>query len=136
MSNDLPSHRNSSRRASFRHAFAGMQYAFQTQPNTWIHAVATLVVLFAGLWLGLSMLAWVAIVLAVGIVWVLEFINTSIEAAVDLAQPEIHPLAKAAKDTAAAAVLTGAITAALVGLLVLGPPLLEKLRLLGTPPGQ
>ncbi|MFD1953349.1 diacylglycerol kinase family protein [Paenibacillus thailandensis] len=34
-----------------------------------------------------------------------ELINTAIEKAVDLASPAVHPLAKAAKDTAAGAVL-------------------------------
>ena len=53
--------------------------------------------------------------------------NTAIEAVIDLAAPKPHPLAKIAKDVAAAAVLVGACGAALIGLLILGPPLWQKL---------
>lgn len=82
-----------------------------------------------GLWLGLGRLEWAVIVLAIGLVWMAEFVNTALEAVVDLASPDLHPLAKIGKDVAAAAVLAGAATAVLVGLLVLGPPL--WLRLFG-----
>ncbi len=85
------------------------------------------VVLGLGWWLGLDALRWVVLVLAIGLVWVAEFVNTAIEAVVDMASPEIHPLAGAAKDVAAAAVLLAAITSVVVGLLVLGPPLLARL---------
>jgi diacylglycerol kinase len=56
-----------------------------------------------------------------------EFINTAIEAVVDLASPNKHPLAKIGKDVGAAAVLVAAFATALIGLLILGPPLLTKL---------
>jgi diacylglycerol kinase len=65
-------------------------------------------------------------------VFAAEFLNTSIEAVVDLASPEIHPLAKIGKDVGAAAVLVAALAAILVGLLILGPPLWAKLSLLFT----
>ena len=80
-----------------------------------------------GLWLGLGRLEWAVIVLAVGLVWMAEFVNTALEAVVDLASPDLHPLAKIGKDVAAAAVLVGAITAVVVGLLVLGPALWLRL---------
>jgi diacylglycerol kinase len=68
------------------------------------------------------------LVLATALVLILEGINTAIEAAVDLAAPDRHPLAKAAKDLAAAMVLIAAIASAAVGFIILGPPLLQKLR--------
>ena len=58
---------------------------------------------------------------------ILEGLNTAIEAAVDLASPNLHPLAKTAKDVAAAMVLIAAIASVGVGLLILGPPLWRKL---------
>jgi diacylglycerol kinase len=67
------------------------------------------------------------IVIAIALVWTSEFLNTALEAVVDLASPERHYLAKVCKDVGAAAVLIAAITAVLIGLLILGPPLLEKL---------
>ena len=59
-----------------------------------------------------------------------EFLNTSIEAVVDLANPKIHPPTKISKDVDAAAVLVAALAAILMGLLILGPPLWAKLSLL------
>jgi diacylglycerol kinase len=61
------------------------------------------------------------------VVWMAEFMNTALEALVDLASPDYHPLAKVAKDVAAAAVLVGALGAVLIGLLILGPPLWQKI---------
>ncbi|MCC7359882.1 MAG: diacylglycerol kinase family protein [Anaerolineales bacterium] len=112
-----------SRLASFRFAFAGWWYMLRTQRNAWIHAVVSTVVFALGLLLGLGRLEWAILVLTVGLVWMAEFVNTALEAVVDLASPDLHPLAKVGKDVAAAAVLVGAATAVLVGLLVLGPPL-------------
>jgi diacylglycerol kinase len=60
-------------------------------------------------------------------VFTAEFINTAIEAVVDLASPVQHPLAKVGKDVGAGAVLIAALAAALVGLLILGPPLWARL---------
>ncbi len=71
---------------------------------------------------------WALLIGACVLVLSAELLNTAIEKAVDLAMPEQHPLARVAKDAAAGAVLIAAIGAALIGLLVLGPPLLSWLR--------
>ena len=59
--------------------------------------------------------------LTMGLVISCELINTAIEAVVDLVTEEYHPLAKVAKDTAAAAVFVFAIIAIIVGLIIFGP---------------
>lgn len=112
---------------SFRYAFAGWWYVLRTQPNAWIHAAITTAVVLLALWLRISRLEWAVLVLTFLAVWMGEFINTAIEAVVDLTTPHPHPLAKAAKDVAAAAVLVGACGAVLIGLLILGPPLWRAL---------
>ncbi len=112
-----------SRVRSFGHAFEGVAYALRTQPNTRIHLGILGVIVIAGLVLGLGLTEWALIALAAGLVFVAELLNTGIETVVDLASPDLHPLAKAAKDVAAGAVLVSALTAVAVGLLVLGPPL-------------
>ena len=99
----------------------------RTQRNAWIHACATLAVTALGLWLRLGPLEWAVIILVIGSVWMAEFVNTALEAVVDLASPDLHPLAKVGKDVAAAAVLVSAVTSVLVGLLILGPPLWARL---------
>ena len=117
-----------SRLASFRHALRGWRYVMQTQRNAWIHGVVATLVLLVGLWLGLPARDWAVLVLTIAMVFAAEFINTSIEAVVDLATTEKHPLAKVGKDVGAAAVLVSALAAALVGSLILGPPLVERLK--------
>ncbi len=111
---------------SFRYAFQGWSYVLNNEPNSWIHALATLLVLLLAFWLRLPARDWAILLLAIILVWTAEFFNTAIESLVDLASPKEHPLAKTAKDVAAAAVLIAALTAVLIGLLILAPPLLEK----------
>ncbi len=118
-----------SRAKSFQYAFDGWWYVIRTQHNAWIHAVISLIVLGMGLWLTLSPRDWAVIILAMMAVWTAEFMNTALEALVDMATEEFHPLAKIAKDVAAAGVLVGAAGAILVGLLIMGPPLMKKLGL-------
>ncbi len=100
----------------------------RTQPNTWIHVSATAAVLLLGVLLRLPALHLAVLILTIGAVWTAELVNTAVETLVDLASPDHHPLAKISKDTAAAAVLASAIVSVLVGLLILGPPLLKLLE--------
>ncbi len=116
-----------SRIEAFRYAFSGWWYVLRTQRNAWLHAIATVASVALGIWLQLERLEWALLVLAIGMVWLSEFINSSLEAIVDLASPEVHPLARVGKDVGAAAVLIAAATAAAIGLLVLGPPLWSKI---------
>ncbi|MBI3242386.1 MAG: diacylglycerol kinase family protein [Chloroflexi bacterium] len=119
--------RATSRLSSFRHAFAGWWHVLRTQRNAWIHAIISTAVFIVGLWVGLERRDWAIILLAMVAVWMGEFVNTALEAVVDLASPDIHPLAKVGKDVGAAAVLIAALAAVLIGLLILGPPLWEKI---------
>jgi len=116
-----------SRWHSFGHAFRGWTYVLKTQKNAWIHATVATLVFILGLWLGLPLRDWALLILTIAMVFTAEFVNTAIEAVVDLASPAHHPLGKVGKDVGAAAVLVAALAAALVGLLILGPPLLARL---------
>ena len=115
------------RARSFKYAFAGIYYALRTQPNTWIHLTITILCIMMAAWLKLPWRDWAVLVLAIVIVWGGELMNTAVEAIVDMTMPDPHPLAKAAKDVAAGAVLFLALGAAVVGLLILGPPLWARL---------
>lgn len=116
-----------SRIAAFRHAFRGWGYVLKTQQNAWIHSVVATVVIVLGLWVNLQARDWAVLVLTIAMVFTAEFINTAIEAVVDLASPVHHPLAKTGKDVGAAAVLVASLAAAVIGLLILGPPLWSKI---------
>ena len=121
-----------SRIESFRYAFQGWFHVLKTQRNAWIHSAIATAVFLVGIWLQLPPRDWAVIVLTAALVFTAEFINTSIEAVVDLASPDVHPLAKIGKDVGAAAVLVAALAAVLIGLLLLGPPLWQKLTALIT----
>ncbi len=113
--------------ASFRYAFAGIFHTVRTQPNARIHLGVIVLVVALGLWLGLSLVEWAVIVLTSAVVFMAEMFNTAIEATIDLATRDHHPLAKIGKDVAAGAVLVGAILAVLIGVLLLGPRLWARL---------
>ena len=117
-----------SRLRSFSYAFQGWYYVLRNEQNAWIHAVITVLVIFLAFWLDLPTRDWAVILLAIVMVWAAEFFNTAIESIVDLVSPDKHPLAKVGKDVGAAAVLIAALTSVLIGLLILGPPLLKRLN--------
>jgi len=112
---------------SFRFACSGLWYALRTQRNTRIHLTVAAAVVALGLWLALSHIQWAVLTLTIGLVLVSEMLNTVAETLVDLASPDYHPLAKVVKDVMAGAVLLTAIISVIVGLLVLGPPLWDRL---------
>ena len=109
---------------SFQYAFAGIWYTLRTQRNAQIHFSIALLIFILGLTLGLTSTEWAIIILTMGFVLVAEMMNTVAEAAMDYMTAEFHPQVKIVKDVAAGAVLLSAITALVVGLLILGPPLL------------
>lgn len=116
-----------SRIHSFEYAAHGWLYVLRTQHNAWIHCVAATLVMLMCLWLRLPLRDWAVIILAIAMVFTAEFINTAIEAVVDLASPVHHPLAKVGKDVGAGAVMVAAAAAVLVGFLIMGPPLWTRL---------
>lgn len=119
-----------SRIAAFGHAFRGWAYVLKTQHNAWIHSVVATLVVAVGLWLKLDTRDWAILIITIAMVFMAEFINTAIEAVVDLASPVHHPLAKVGKDVGAAAVLVAALSGVVIGLLILGPPLWQRLSIM------
>ena len=98
-----------------------------TQHNAWIHAAFTIAVVVSGFFFQLTKTEWTWIVLAIVSVWTAEALNTAFEFLTDVASPAFHPLAEKAKDVAAGAVLITAFGSVLIGLLVFGPYLLDRL---------
>ncbi len=107
---------------SFRYAFAGSRVLL-SQHNAWIHAAATLVVVIGGLVLGVSRLEWAVLILAMGLVWAMEAVNTAVELLADEVSLDQRERIGKAKDVAAFGVLAAAIAAVLIGLLVFIPHL-------------
>jgi diacylglycerol kinase (ATP) len=109
--------------SSFRAAFAGLAFLLRTQVNARWHLVATILAIFAGIAFRVTRGEWLALILAMALVWVAEAINTAIEQACDAITREQHPHIGPAKDVAAAAVLLASLFAVLIGLLVFVPHL-------------
>lgn len=108
---------------SFVYAFSGLRYAVRTQRNGRVHLVIAILAIAMGLWLGISPIEWGLVFVAITGVFIAEMLNTVVEACVDLATQEYHPLAKIAKDVAAGAVLLNAVLSIIIGLFVFGPHL-------------
>lgn len=103
---------------SFNFAIEGMVYALRTQRNMRLHALAAVIVLTAGVLLGVQRWEMVAILLTIAFVFVTELANTAVEATVDMMVDTYDPMAKVAKDVAAAAVLVASLNAVAVGYLL------------------
>lgn len=112
---------------SFKYAFHGIWIMIRSQHNAWLHALATGLVIGAGLFLRIARFEWNWLILAIMAVWSAEALNTAFEFLADATTPAYHPLIGKAKDVAAGAVLIAAIGSVLIGALVFGPHLVELL---------
>lgn len=110
---------------SFQFAFNGIKLLITKEHNAWIHCFAAVCVLIAGALLGLSHMEWIAVVVVIGAVLAAEAVNSSIEALADLVSPEYNEAIKRTKDLAAGAVLIMAIAAAIVGLIIFIPKIMD-----------
>ena len=106
---------------SFGYAFEGLSYAYTHEQNMVVHFSVALIVIILGLLFRISLFEWLICTILIGLVIATELINTSIEAVVDLISPQIHPLAKIAKDTASAAVFFFALTSMVAGGIIFIP---------------
>lgn len=106
---------------SFKYAFFGFLQAFKTEQNLRIHCVSAILVFALSIRLHLSKMEWIIILLLIGGMFALELMNTAIERTVDLVTKDFHPLAKQAKDIAAASVLIFSIIAAIIGMMIFLP---------------
>lgn len=106
---------------SFSYAAQGIRTSF-TERNFKVHCLMAFVALVLCALLSVPAWGWVAVIVCIGMVFAAEAVNTAVEAVVDLASPELHPLAKRAKDCAAGAVLILAVVSVLVAAIVYIPP--------------
>lgn len=112
---------------SFKFAFNGIKLLITKEHNAWIHCFAAVCVVIAGFILRLSATEWIAVVFAIGTVLAAEAVNSSIEALADLVSPGYNEAIKRTKDLAAGAVLILAIAAAIVGLIIFVPKIMETI---------
>jgi len=100
---------------SFKYAWKGLSFCFQSENNFKIHCLAALNAIFFGIYFDISNIEWCLIIFAIGIVLITEIINTAIEKIVDFVCPDQNPKAGLIKDISAAAVVMASVVAALIG---------------------
>jgi len=112
---------------SLNHAIDGFRYLYGTQNNVRIHFIITIGIIILSILLGISIIEWGLIFLAMGLVWITESFNTVYERMFDLVDPTINPLVKIGKDVSAAAVLISAFVSIIVGIMIFLPRILSIL---------
>lgn len=109
---------------SFSYAIKGIISALKTEQNLLIDFIVAIVTILLGIYLKLSTIEFCIVLLAISLVISMELVNTSIEYAIDMAMPEIHPLAKISKDVASGAVLFSAIISLVIGIIIYLPKII------------
>lgn len=109
-----------SRLLSFRYAFNGLKVLLK-EPNACIHISVSVIVVIAGIFFKVSMIEWICLVFAIGLVVSMEAINTSIEKLSDFVSPQKNEQIKKVKDVAAFAVLFCAFISVIIGLIIFVP---------------
>ncbi|MDD5341352.1 MAG: diacylglycerol kinase family protein [Patescibacteria group bacterium] len=111
---------------SFGFALIGLAKVFKEEKNFQIHTAVTLIVLFFAFYFQIAIWQWVVLILIIALVMVLEIINSIFERLLDLIKPRLHEYVGDIKDMTAAAVLVGAVSAAIIGLIIFIPYIVAK----------
>ena len=110
---------------SFKYAFSGLKYGFINTKNLHIDLIFIVAVIICGFAFKIHFVEWAILLGCIGLVVSLELMNTALEEVVNLASPDIHPLAKISKDVAAGAVLFAAIMSAIIGFVIFIPKFID-----------
>ncbi len=110
---------------SFKFAFEGLFFSLRNVRNFKIHLFFTTLVIIGGFYFRISIFEWLICLIFIALVISLELVNTAIEETVNLAMPNIHPVAKIAKDVAASSVLISAMISIIVGFIIFLPKIID-----------
>jgi len=113
---------------SFKYAFSGIALLFRHEHNSRIHLAAAVVVSIAGFCFHIGIYKWLAVVFAIGLVFMAEILNSAIEHITDIISPEYNHKAGQVKDLAAGAVLLASVTALVIGVIVFVPEIIKIIR--------
>ena len=113
----------------FTDAFRGLRVFCISTRHIYIHILAALAAIFLGFSFRVSSFEWIALVFAIGLVFMAEAFNTAIEIDIDLTSPEYHPYARDTKDVAAGAVLISVFVAVIIGLIIFLPKILLYVKM-------
>lgn len=116
------------RKKGFSYAFQGIGTLIKETAHAKIHLGSAILVFILGFLLKITTTEWLVLLSVISVVFLAEALNTSLEYLADATHPENHPLIKKAKDVGAAGVLITAIFAAIIGIIIFGPKLLDLLN--------
>jgi undecaprenol kinase/diacylglycerol kinase (ATP) len=106
---------------SFQYALQGFHYLFKEEENFYLHCLATITVIGAGVILEISRNDWLFVIFAVTLVLGSEILNTILEDICDEIEPQHHPVVGKIKDMMAAFVLLSSLAALLIGFFIFLP---------------
>ena len=115
---------------SFKYAFEGIATSFKTEQNMKIHIIMAIIVVILGILFKITKIEWIACIFSIVIVIASELFNTAIETIVDMITEEKNEKAKIAKDVSAGAVLITAIGAAIIGIIIFFPKIIDVIKLI------
>jgi diacylglycerol kinase len=116
-----------SRLGSFKFAVHGLVSLIKNEHNSRIHLIVAFAAIIIGIILNLNQYEWALLIVVIGIVFISELLNSSIESLADHINPEWNELIRRAKDYSAAAVLISAVIAIVVGALIFLPRIISLL---------
>ena len=111
----------------FSNAARGIKIAVRGEISFFGHLFATTVVVLAGAVLDISQTSWCLLTLCIALVLVAEMFNTALERLSRVITEEHNPRIRDALDVCAGAVLLASGGAVIVGIVLLGRPLLRWL---------
>ncbi|NLX63728.1 MAG: diacylglycerol kinase family protein [Clostridiaceae bacterium] len=120
--------KNKSIAQSFKNAVNGFYRAVTEEHNMKIHIAAAILVIVFGILFKLDIPRWLAVVFAIGLVFVCELFNTAIELLTDMVTTEYSQQAKNVKDISAAAVLVSAVISVIIGIIAFAGPIISLLE--------
>ena len=105
----------------FKYSFQGMAYCFTHETSFIFEALAIIAVIVLGIFFHIKLNEWVFSLVTLFLIMEVEFLNTGIEAVVDMVTEKFHPLAKIAKDCGSAATCFATFVALAVNLIIFIP---------------
>lgn len=110
---------------SFIYAFKGLFKTFHEEQNLRIQTTVGFLVIIAGFYFKINQMEWALIIIMIGLVILMEIVNSAAERITDVLKPRINEYVKEIKDIMAAAVMISSIMAVVVGVIIFYPYLIK-----------
>ncbi|MEI6042173.1 MAG: diacylglycerol kinase family protein [bacterium] len=104
---------------SFGYAFKGIKHVFKNERNFRLHILSSVMVLFLAFYFKCDLIEFALLIISMTMVFVAEIINSTIEYTWNKLEPNHHPVVAVIKDSMAGAVLISAISALMIGIIVI-----------------